>query len=63
MKKSTAAKKFEKEYDQMFKSRASGVQFNIMDLGNHRSDTAAGLALGKTLEQAFDEATAKYRKN
>lgn len=62
-KTSKAQREFDKAYDNAFKQHCNRVQFNIMDLGNHRSDTAAGIALGKTLEAAIDEATAKYRQN
>jgi hypothetical protein len=58
-----AEKALDDAYDNAFKTRANGVQFNMMDLGNVRRETMDGMKAGKSMEEAIDAAIAKYRKN
>jgi hypothetical protein len=62
-KQSKAEKAAEKQFLDCFDKNASGIQFDIMDLGNLQRDTLAGVASGKTMEAALTESVAKYRKN
>lgn len=63
MRKSKAQKTAEKAFLDAFRVQGNGIEFSVMDLGNLQSDTFAGIALGKTMEQSLAEAIAKYRKN
>lgn len=63
MRMSKVQKAAEKAFLDAFKVQGNGVEFSVLDLGNLQSDTFAGVALGKTMEQSIAEAITKYRKN
>jgi hypothetical protein len=63
MRLSKAQKAADKAFADAFRVQGNCIQFNIIDLGNLKSDTMAGIALGKTMEESLAEAITKYRKN
>ncbi len=56
-------KRIEKETEQAFNKNASGIQFDIMDLGKiHQAGVNAGKA-NQSIEEAVKAAIQTYRKN
>lgn len=63
MRMSKVQKAAEKAFLDAFRVQGNRVEFRVLDLGNLKSDTFAGIALGQTMEQSLAVAIAKYRKN
>jgi hypothetical protein len=61
--KKLSKKAIENAYDKIFKMKAHGVQFNIMDLSKVRKDVSAAIVAGEDAASAMDAAIKKYRVN
>lgn len=60
--KSKVEKALEQAFHDAFRRNCAGMQFNIMDLSKLELDTLALHAGGKTMDEAVQEAAAKYAK-
>jgi hypothetical protein len=56
-------KALDNQVNDLFNKHGSGIQFNIMDLGNLHNDTKNAIKSGTDPDQAMLDAIAKYRKN
>lgn len=58
-----AEKALDKSFDDAYRRLGSGIQVDMMDLGNIRSEAVTSAGTGTPMDDAVKAVLAKYRKN